>query len=210
MFANTYVAGVTKVSEVGNRLSVINYKVRGEANKKPAQCVEIPKISGKEVMDSMDILEEHIVEWLESIQDKIIRAKIDSLEVDIPESCIKISGIVEYLESESTGARLTKVALNDWFDSELSDKLTVRLAEKLGISDTPSEVEVEKIDRLLVEYKNKIASLAGGKTSYTPKIAKSLLQALELGDIDDGIGCKLYGRLVKMRDIDEGSMIDLL
>lgn len=207
----SFVAGTTKVIGSGNRLSVVSYKVREGGEKKESKCVSIPELRSDDVMNRFEDLVPHVTEYLKSVQDKIVRGLIDSGSDMIATSDVSIDACIEYLTASSEcGGRLTKVALETWFTQELEEKLTVRLADRLGVSDTPTSGDMDKISGILASYRSKITALAGGKTSYSPKIATSLIAAIELIDVDGGIAARLHEKLVRMRDTVVEDMLDLL
>lgn len=216
----SYVSGVTKALSGGNRLAVISYKTvkdkltGKDLGKKESKAVSVPLLDDVGIKGQIPELIPHIRDMLAGVQDKIIREMLDS-EVScshISDADISISACISYLESESGVGRMTKVMLNEWFDTCLADDLMVALANKLGVSDVPSAGEAAKIEGLMSVYREKLSALAGGKTSYDVKTAVSLIKALELkGNIaDDSIGGKLHEKLVKMRDKEIVPMVDLL
>lgn len=153
-----------------------------------------------------------LLEYMNSIQDKLARTLIEKgiKEAVIP-TLLGATEMLEFLTAENESGRITKEKAISWFDAELADLLTVSLADKLGLSDTPDDAQVMKLNKLIVIYKDKICGLAGGKTSYAPKVAAQLYDAISLSDLEDknGIGHKFSLRLQKMSIQDE-DLINLL
>lgn len=206
----------------GQRLSCIRYKgtaakvdasgviVKPAVPALPSRACSVPVISDVAIRGNLDRLMPHVVAMIYKVQDDIIRERIAGKAVHVTNAEISVESCCNWLEEVENGGRMTKVGLQSWFDATLVESLTVRLADKMGISDTPTAAEVSKVDALVAEYKDKISALAGGKTSYSPKLAKSLIAAVELVPSDDDIGVKLTAKLVKMRDAVEVSLFDAL
>lgn len=192
----------------GQRLAKITYKTDKESGtKKDSKCVSIPMVASEAITASIDKLMPHLVTYMQDVQDKIIRGLVDSGKETVHDDEISVAACIEFLDSESTGGRLTKEMISSWFDSTLADKLTVAFADKLGVSDTPTADDEAKITAAITQYKDKFSSLAGGKTSYSPEIADRLQKALSFAPDGDELAGKFSVRLEKMKEI---PAIDLL
>lgn len=201
-----YVSGTTKPFS-GQRLSVVNYrtvtnKESADFNsKKPSLCVSLPVISPEDVKSSLPLLMPALIDYLASVQDKIIRPMIDAGSKSILASDVGINSIVEFLQDSSgTGERLTKEVIGAWFSESIADTLMLTLASKLGIPDSrePTQNESDKIEAIVTEYKDKICALAGGKTSYNEKLAVSIKKCLDLAGSEDVMASKFHAKLDKM------------
>lgn len=199
----------------GQRLSKVSYKTITDKDnplcgiKRESQCVSIPMIANADIENNIQALVPHINEYLMGVQDKIVREKVDGGSKHIAMSDINISAIVEYLESNNESGRLTKESVAKWFDENIQDNLAVVLAEKLGVSETPSDKESAQIMAVITTFKDKVSSLAGGKTSYEPKMCDSLIKCLELAPAGDALSIRFVNRLNKMK-MDASSNIDLI
>jgi len=188
----------------GQRLAKVTYKTVTDKNselygiKRESKCVSIPLIAATDVIGNINVLAPYVVEYLHSIQDKIIRERVDAGAKHIATDEISIASICEYLESNNESGRLTKDSVATWFQETLADNLAVTLADRMGISENPSDADSEKIIAVVEAFKGKIASLAGGKTAYEPKICKSLISALELAPSGDALATRFTARLQKM------------
>lgn len=189
------------------RLAKVIYKTSRTTGikEKESVCVSVPKLE----IDDSDLIQfkPYISAYLESVQDAIIRLKYEEGKTSIHSNDIGIHAMLDYLEEDSKGGRLTKEFITEWFNASLADTLTVAIADKLGISDTPSEVETKKIEQMINVYRDKFASLAGGKTSFAADIATKLQKALEFADSDDMLAQRFNARLEKMK---ENNSVDLL
>jgi hypothetical protein len=188
----------------GQRLSKVTYKTITDKNsefygiKRDSKCVSLPLVQVADVVANIASLAPAVVEYLHSVQDKIVRERVDAGATSISMQEISIAACIEWLESNSESGRLTKEVVASWFDETISDQLTVTLAEKLGVSEVPTDAESAKILAVVEAFKSKVASLAGGKTSFEPKVCKSLVNALALAPAGDVLATRFTTRLNKM------------
>lgn len=194
----------------GQRLSKITYKTDKESGvKKQSKCVSVPIITGEQVLESLVILSPAITEYLSSVQDTMVRARIDAGASEITDADISLTAIAGFLESESTGGRLTKEFIAGWFDTSIADSLSLALAEKLGIGDIVSEADNVKITASIAAYRDKLSALAGGKTVYPAELADKLLKALSFAADGDEIAGKFVIRLEKMKQVAAADLMAL-
>lgn len=193
---NVFTAGKSSAMS-DQRLARVGYK---STVKNPAKyqsvCASVPAIT---TLDETHIerLLPYIVEMLENAQDGIFRSLYESsngtLEA-LSDDDISIDSCISYLETESSGGRLTKEYLESWFDACMKDNLFVVMAEKLGFTEITADVEIT-VGKHINAYKSMFASLSGGKTMYQEPQIKGLLRALEVSSVDDDTSKKLGVRL---------------
>lgn len=198
-----YVAGSTKPF-AGQRLAKVTYKTVTDKDsalcgiKRESKCVSIPMIPASDVIGNVQVLAPYLIEYLQGVQDKIVRESIDAGSLSISMESIGISGICEWLESNNESGRLTKDSVASWFNENIAETLAVILADKLGVSETPTNAESAQIMKVVDTYKDKISALAGGKTSYDPKMCESLKKALSMAPDGDVLKGRFVARLDKM------------
>lgn len=200
---NSYVAGVTKATNLTDRLSVIYWKTGKDGVKKESKCVSVPMI-GKLSIEQLQSLEVHCRDLLLTAQNKIIREKIEAGEqIAINPLDITVEECIKYLDSsvtseDGTSRRLTKELLTGWFETNIADRLMLALAEKMNISvDTVSESELKQIETVSSKFKSEICKLASGSVKLDVRTSESVKKALMLWDEvqDDVIGSKLVAKL---------------
>jgi hypothetical protein len=195
------------------RLSKVTWKTDKETGvKKDSVCVSLPVITAQMVVDNIAALAPAVAEYLMTVQDKIVRERVEAGAAQITDAEISTAAICEYLvESDSnTGGRLTKESVGVWFDSALADSLAMALMEKMGVSEIPSDAESAQILKVVGTFKEKITALAGGKTSYPVSLAASLKKAIELAPADDALAAKFAARLDKMMQVQEVDLLAML
>lgn len=201
----------------GQRLSKVTWKTCNDKAspyyniKRESKCVSLPLVTSDEISTNLAILTPHITAFLHGVQDKIVREMLDSGNnvVSISTNEVSITAICEYLESSDESGRLTKDGINLWFDNVVSDSLAAVLADRLGVSEVPTDAQSARVLEAVAAFKGKIAALAGGKTMYEPKVCKSLLSALELAPADDVLAVRFGARLQKMI-VESEKMVDLM
>lgn len=189
-----FVAGKSQAL-TDQRLSKVGYKSsKGKPAKFASVCASVPVIPADEIVGNINRLIPYVRTFLESAQDGIFRSLYESsggLRTEIGDSEIGIDQIIGYLESESTGGRLSIEYLNDWFDNNLKDNLTVVIADKIGAQD----VDDPRISAHIASYRGLIASLSGGKTLLNSVQISGIRRALEVCSMDDDTSVKLLSRL---------------
>lgn len=184
---------------VGFRLAKAIYKTpRDGSEKKQSICVSIPVVTDL-TSEQLKSCEGILIERIKEIQDSIVKERYENGSDYVSESQISIESCLEFWNAESQGNRLTKEIIIEWFSNDLNDSLLLALADKLGISNSPSEVETSRLEKMLKAYSDSFAALAGGKTSFPPEKAKNLLKAIDFAS-DSAIKEKLIARLEKMKE----------
>lgn len=197
-----YEQGKTKTL-AGQRLDVVFWKTGKDGVKKDSKCVSVPLVTAEEVTSNLSALMPHIIDFISGVQHDIIKERVTDGALHITQQEIAVSSCVEYLDSNVRGAdgksaHLTKDSVAAWFDSVVADNLMLALAEKLGIGNTPTDEQINKLDKAIAMYRTEVSKLAGGKTTFGIPLAKSIKNALSLVPTDDPIALKFIPRLDKM------------
>lgn len=194
----------------GQRLIKRTTKVDKTTKVKPDnKCVSVPFATISDA-DLTGVFKAYVLGFIQDTQDAVAKALIGEGATQITDDQINLSACMAFLDAESEGNRLTKEMLEGWFDENVSTGLMVAFANKLGVSDTPSDAETAKLEKIVADYRAKIAGLAGGKTFYPVKIRTNLLTALNTVDAAaDTLGERLIARLEKMAKEDDTDMMGL-
>lgn len=205
----------------GQRLSKVQYKTVTDKEsplcgiKRPSMCVSLPPVAPAEVIQNISLLAPHVVVMLHGVQDKMIKEMIESGQKSITQESISIASMLEWMEVNNDSGRITKESVAQWFEEAISENLAVVLADKMGVGSEGKEISTAESDQIMKAvgaFKDRISALAGGKTSYEPKVAESLKKCLALAEEGDVMKARFVARLDKMiedaRKAEE--MIDLL
>ena len=201
---NKFVAGKSAPLS-GQRLSKVGYKTTKKQTAKYASvCVSVPMIDTANdpfVQYRADGAFDNIIKTaLENAQDGIIKSLYESSGGTLSTVGDDDIGIVQclaYIDAENNGGRLTKEFIGAWFDENVSENLSVVIAEKLGFEDM-SDNQMVQIGKHIAGYKGLFMSLAGGKTVLEEKVIKQLQRALEVSSVEDDTAEKLAKRLTNM------------
>lgn len=194
-----YVAGSTRAL-AGQRLDVVFWKTGKDGVKRDSMCVSVPPVVDADITANMVALLPHFRTYLEGVQHEIIKDRLTAGALHITQDEISIAACIARLTpaASETPAHLTKESIGAWFDSTLADSLLVALADKLGVGDAPTDEQVAKLDTAVAMYREKVAALAGGKTSYGIPLARSIKNALALAPSGDAIAVRFTARCDKM------------
>ena len=195
----------------GQRLSKVIYKARnGNEAAKPNVCASIPLVTNQDVENQIQALMPYIRSMVADTQDKIIRERYEAGATSIGHDEISVACCVAYLEEDSKSGRMTGDDIRAWFASELQDGIMVALADKLNVGDNPTPDETKKIEQALNVYRDKFASLAGGKTSLSEPVCDKLLTVMALAnDAENPITQKLTKRIEDMKKAHNDELLAL-
>lgn len=195
-----FVSGQSKALHE-QRLVKVGYKsIKNAPLRFPSVCVSVPVIS-EIPEDFLESLLPHLVGVLETAQDGIVRSLYESSDGSLREvgdSDISVEACISWLEAtRERNGRLTGERIRDWFESEVSENLSVILAEKLGFTELgPKEEKV--IGKHLGEYKEVLASLASHSPSLDSTQIKSCKAAIGLASSEGKIGEKMTEKLIEL------------
>lgn len=194
----------------GQRLAKVLFKTTANVTAPMAsQAVSVPFLKDEVVAENLLALTPHILCMLEDAQNEIIRAKL--LETGgsctVHDSEITAQCCIAYLNEAAKGNRLSKESIAAWFTQNVADVLSIAIADKLGMSDIPSDAEVKKLNKIVSDYSEKFQALAGSKTVYSPEIAQKLVRALEVSGCEDRLAQQFT---VKLKGMKEQIAADLL
>ena len=190
------------VSDSSYRVAKVMYKTNKKTGKIAGEnsCLIVPHITGEDVTSHLEALTKHVVNMLESEQDKIIKGyHLDKVSFVTPET-ISIDAIIESLEAVATSGRMNKELIVAWFTENLADDLIILFADKLGCEVERMEDETSKLFLTIEVYKNLFSKMASNTTFYQPHEATKLMQAIDVceADSNDSITVKLKEKLGKM------------
>lgn len=164
--------------------------------------VPVGHVTAELVEKEIKTLAPIFVQYLQMEEDKIVKEAHKGGSIGFGDSFFSLQKIVEAIEAEAAGNRLTTEAVHAWFTEEVEELLLVAVAEKLGIDSLkPTDSELSKLQLISDAYKNKFGSLASGKTHYRREEAELLQKALEVTGAKTGLlGGKFYSRLEGMKN----------
>ncbi len=142
----------------------------------------------------------YLAAFLQDQEDLIVKEHHKNGGKGFSDSFLSLSKILERLDATGQSNRLNKDKIEAWFQSDVSEMLQVAFAEKMALSDTPTQAEMDKLAQITEVYKAKFASLASGKTAYQKEEAELLQKALTVTQSDKSvIGSRFMERLEVMK-----------
>lgn len=208
-----FVSGESKPL-VTQRLAKCGYKSTTKNPAKfPSVCASLPMLTPDDVMPHIPALLCHIGSMLENAQDSILRSLYESsvgLRTEITDEEISVTACIAYLSAENAGSRLSEESIGAWFDSDLSDNLTVVIADKLGFDLSTVEQE-SVVAKHVALHKSVLCVLAGKNVVLSPKQESGIKNMLKIAaDTSSGIGAKVEARFVAVTSKkEELDMIDI-
>lgn len=197
---NPFVAGKSEAL-MGQRLAKIGYKKTANMpNPLPSVCVSVPQIDPDSILGNINRLLPYIADMLEGTQDKVIRSLYEASHgslLSVSDDELSMSACIGFLETESSGSRLTVEFLESWFDSQCKDNLTVVIADKLGFDLSTPEQE-KTVEKHVNGYRGLITSLSGSKTILQPNQIKACRTVIGLVSDDSVTVSRLTARLDAM------------
>lgn len=196
----------------GQRLAKIIFKNTEKVKAPmPSKCVSVPFLTSEQVDEVIPAIKAHIVSMLEGAQNELIRAKLLEFGegTEIADSDISLAACISYLDEAAKGNRLSKDSIAAWFAGNVAELLAVAIADKLGISDTPTAGEVEKLEKIISDYSAKFQALAGSKTMYSPDVAQKLVRALEVTGCNDPLAQQFTVKLQAMKTVPAADLLGL-
>jgi hypothetical protein len=198
----------------GNRLVTCWWKQTAEMKKEGKQAhfpvaASIPTVDEVEITGNISALLPHITSMLEGVQDKIIRKYSELGRTYVTDSDISVSACIMHLEAENISTRLTGDRIASWFDSSIADVLSVALADKMGVSDIPTDAQTQRLSQMIASVRGKLVTLASPKTTFSVDHAKKLITILEYASDDDVLAQRFIQRLSKVQQ-QEADIFDSL
>jgi hypothetical protein len=165
----------------------------------PSVCASVPFIDAAAVQIFYNDLLPHIGAMLEKTQDEILRSKYESSggqATDITDEELSIPACLAFLNAESAGSRLSVESIGAWFDSSLTDNLTVLIADKLGFDLSTPEQELT-VSKHVRNHRDVLCMLAGKNVILAPRQSAAIANMLELAE-EDATHQKLTAKLTAL------------
>lgn len=195
----------------GFRLARIIRKNTKETPNAVSQAVFVPAPIDSAAWMGNQVIAEAVQNYMQGLQDKCIRAVLDSGRNIITDTDISMDAVASYLEeNDETLGRLSKDSITEWYNKEVSDTLTLAFADKLGIGDNPTDAETKKLDQLNNQYLACFQKLAGKNLSgaLPDNVVANLEKALDMIPAS-GFGERMRNQLAKVREVVSVDMMAL-
>lgn len=143
----------------------------------------------------------YVTGWLQGLEDTIIKEQHKRGQLSVYTESLSIDALIEYLEETQESGRLTKDKIGAWFDTDIADNLSLLFADKMGLSDQPSDIELAKLAAIIGAYKGKFCALASGKAFFEPSDREALIKVIHSCEAaSSNLGSRFIARLSKMTE----------
>ena len=198
----------------GTRVVKLLYQVNKATGKKLREnsYVRIPvkHLSEEHIVSRVAELAPFVLTWLQELEDKEIKLGHSRGLLSLHTEGLSLDKIIEKLEESNAGARLNKEKIAAWFNAEMQEMLVVLIADKMGISDTPSVEQLAKLEQIVAAYREKYESLAGGKTNLGKEDCLAMIDVIKKCEADGTmLGSRFIVKLQIMSEKDKEILFSL-
>jgi hypothetical protein len=182
----------------GQRLAKLQWKTT--AKQKAAyenHCVSLPVFSEEELIQSVTngMFIPQLREIVENGQRDLIKGLFEQsggMLKEVADSEISLSMIENWFIAQSAKEdSFNSEAIGKWFDSEVSENLSVLLCERLSLDDP----EHEMIVKTLKIFRAIVCMVSGKDFRPSPKQLKGIHDCLDCGLSDHWVGKKIQGKM---------------
>ena len=212
--------GKNKPADDLQRLSVLTFKTPKDKKEDPtyvrpaACCVSIPILRVHTTPSQIELALQQAFEGLQDalIRDVVVR-KLEANEsiINLHDDQIGFEAIAKWAAENATSGKLTKEAIFDWFDENLADVLTLRLADKMvpqGSTATPEQEK--KLAAAVTNYRSTFAAFSAPKAGLSKKVAAQLQKVLALAeDLEHRVVKSLASKLELVLSEDDPELLGL-
>ena len=139
-----------------------------------------------------------ILDCISGLRSKVI-SKLHSKNLTITDEAIGITALVAMAKLETESQRMTKEAIGNWFDADLSGLIANAISAKM------QGIAADKLAKLVDGYKAKFQTLSQREISMQLAVKAQLVKAMELlpEDYDNVIAEKVAEALTKAEEASE-------
>lgn len=170
-----------------DRLSVVRWKATEKQPKPHAPvCVSVPRIP---IIVEPAILQAALRTATDDMQDALVRSIIESSQnklSPIPAEKVTTEAVAAFAQATNESKRLSKEAIEKWFDQYVSDQTMLYLGNKYGINETSSQEQLQQINNTIASAKMMIASLASPRSNYPETTLTQLQKVISLCEEESG------------------------
>jgi len=200
------------VEIAGTRIVKCLYRADNTTGLESSYCrIPTAHLSSSKIADKANDLSEHVANWLESVEDKQIKAAHGKGQLNIFTTGLSIDSLIAYLEETTEGGRLTKEKIAAWFNVSFEAPLSEIVANKLGVSLLEAnENQLVNIQRVVNAYKSKFELFASPKASIKTEDMEAMRKAINLcGLLDDSLASRFMVRMDKIEAASKDALFAL-
>jgi hypothetical protein len=148
------------------------------------------------VIEQAEKLAPYVLDYLQGIETLMLKEQHKNGQLNIFTDGLSINRLINKLDESSENSRLSKVDIEAWFDASISEPLTMLFADKMGIDEDSDESVLAKLEKKIMAYKAKFASLAAPKPFIKEADCIALISVIEKCEVDEDTRSLLGGRFI--------------
>lgn len=210
-----YIPGKSAAANKDHRLATVGYKKPKDAGPDykvpPTLCISVPKLA---IDVTPAILAAPLQKAWESLQSDLLRHLIETqpatqrVGYSVNGEEIGFTAVAAFLATQ--GGRLDGDTIETWFDANVSDKLLLAFADKLGVTETTpkDDPKYQQLNKAVTNQRTLLKKLAGPQTRYDETVTAGLLATLDKCSTDDDeLATKLRARLNSFKSKQEPELL---
>jgi len=162
------------------------------------------------IINKITELAPFVLSYFQDIEDSIIKEshKKGSLQVFL--GGLNLEQITDFLEAKGAGGRLNKERIEQWFDDEVSESLTMLFAEKMGLDENSDDSKYIRLQVIVNSYKGKFAGLSSPKCYYPEADCEAMIKVITSCELEDSLlGARFITRLKAMNNKEDDLLFSL-
>lgn len=159
-----------------------------------SKCVSIPRLENP-TQEQLTAMMPHIVGMLSDVQDNLIREciiKTGASEVSDDE--ISVDACIRYLDSDSSGGRITSAYLAQWFTDTYSESAYQFIAHMCKFGDdfnSYTDAQLDVIEKKTNVLRDMFAGYASGKYAPDMPKCKAMIKFMEFCGGTDAVDSRM-------------------
>lgn len=178
----------------------INPKTKTKAQENAYVRLPTKHLTEEHICARVVELSPYILGWLQEQEDKEIKDLHKKGGLQVYTEYLSLDKIIEVLEAASESSRLNKEKIETWFTDKLEAELAELFGAKMGLNESSSEHEVNKLVLVLAAYKAKFAQLASPKSYLKEEDCLAMIKVIQSVDEarDSILGIRFVSKLGEM------------
>lgn len=138
-----------------------------------SMCVSVPITSVETVAENIDALTPFVVGMVQDTQDKLIREyRVNTGAASVPESEFAMDKVIEFLQANATGERLTSAMIKEWFMENYSEPVAEWIKQRPGMDGLIDSEIAQKVRAVCGVFE----SFADPRAKLAPKVCAMVVE----------------------------------
>lgn len=207
--------GYSVESSAGHNTVVM--KSRGASSRIPfSMAVEVPEFTLADVtraLSTYPLVGELFIKALADQQRELIVRAIEGGAKVLQYSEITLDKVCSSIVPTVRAAKMSGDSIKSWYNLEAAEVMAVYIADRLGVSENPTDADMVKIAQVSNQVRDNLAKLASPNASFAEPVRASLNRSLDYiiaSGLDSGLAGKLQSKLNPAQAADKVNLLDML